>query len=45
MYVLFDPKQLWSNTNESMFLNNESETIKGTFDPIVSSDIIIRRSN
>ena len=24
----------------SMFLNNESETIKGTFDPIVSSDII-----
>ena len=23
-----------------MFLNNESETIKGTFDPIVSSDII-----
>lgn len=24
----------------SMFLNNESETIKGTYDPIVSSDII-----
>lgn len=24
----------------SMFLNNESETIKGTFDPIVSSDVI-----
>ena len=24
----------------SMFMNNENETIKGTFDPIVSSDII-----
>lgn len=37
MYVLFDPKQLWSNTNESMFLNNEKILIRRTSDHLVIS--------
>ncbi|MDX3959782.1 TaqI-like C-terminal specificity domain-containing protein [Aliarcobacter skirrowii] len=37
MYVLFDPKQLWSNTNESMFLNKEKILIRRTSDHLVVS--------
>jgi len=35
MYVLFDPKQLWSNTKESMFTVDEKLIIRRTSDHLV----------
>ncbi|WP_066161053.1 Eco57I restriction-modification methylase domain-containing protein [Aliarcobacter skirrowii] len=35
MYVLFDPEQLWSNTNESMYLVNEKLIFRQTSDHLV----------
>ncbi|MDX4038448.1 Eco57I restriction-modification methylase domain-containing protein [Aliarcobacter skirrowii] len=35
MYVLFDPEQLWSNTNESMYLVDEKLIFRQTSDHLV----------
>jgi hypothetical protein len=37
MYVLFDPEQLWSNTNEKMYIVNEKLVFRQTSDHLVVS--------
>lgn len=37
MYVLFDPEQLWSNTNEEMYIVNEKLIFRQTSDHLVVS--------